>query len=69
MNHVPEKSEVDTNDITVDPDTMSMLKELGMHDSPIIDHQRRTQPRRATLRESVNFLSAVLKARIFRASA
>uniref|UniRef100_A0A7S1F2M7 40S ribosomal protein S17 n=1 Tax=Noctiluca scintillans TaxID=2966 RepID=A0A7S1F2M7_NOCSC len=36
MEYVPEKSEVDTDYIKVDPDTMSMLKELGMNNLPNI---------------------------------
>lgn len=35
MDYVPEKSEVDVDRITVDPDTKEMLKELNMADLPI----------------------------------
>ena len=34
MEYEPEKFEVDTDYIKVDPDTMTMLKELGMSGSP-----------------------------------
>ena len=34
MEYEPEKFEVDTDYIKVDPDSMTMLKELGMSGSP-----------------------------------
>ena len=44
IQYVPEKSEVDTNHITVDSDTRSMLKELGMNWLPnITTHSAQTR--------------------------
>ena len=60
MEQVPVKCEVETNYITVDPDTMSMLKEPGMNGLPDITTH---SPRRAALREFEKFLSAALLVR------
>ena len=41
---IAEESEADTNHITVNPDTMSMLKELGMNSLPnITTHSAQTR--------------------------